>query len=60
MNLTKDQKATLMNCRTIRQLLDELNKIADLNTAELNIFNRAIIVEGLQKALILTRAKPKL
>jgi hypothetical protein len=56
-NLTLLEKAELRRAKTLKDLLDQIEKIYDLQTGDIHIFNRDLIILGLEKAIALTNSK---
>jgi hypothetical protein len=57
--LTTLEKINLRKAKTLKILIDEIETLFDLNSGDVHIFNREIIILGLEKALQLTNAKRK-
>lgn len=57
--LTTIEKIELKKSKTLFQLIDQVGQLYDLQTGDIHIFNRDLIILGLEKAISLTGAKRK-
>jgi hypothetical protein len=58
MKLTNNQKIELQQCKTLKQLIDLAGTYYDLESGNITIFNRFLIIQGIEQAIKLTNAKP--